>query len=128
MLTFWHKYDFFTDHSYYNHNEDDYGRVYVSDDAGHSGTWTEVGTFGGSQGTWTKVQIDLTAFAGQQRVRLIFRINDREDLNYPGTNRQTDGWYLDNIRLEDLPQDVTIDAIESSSLHHVDLSWSQNHR
>ena len=100
--------------------------MYVSDDAGHSGTWTQIAAYGGTNTTWTKVQLDLTQFAGQQRVRVMFRINDREDLNYPGTNRQADGWYLDDIRIENQPQAVTISPITSSSLHHVDLEWSQN--
>ena len=97
VLTFWHKRAFFTDHSYYNHNEDDYGRVYVSPDNG--GIWYSKAAYGGSSTSWTKETIDLSEFVGMAALKIRFRINDREDLNYPGTNRQADGWYIDDVRV-----------------------------
>ena len=128
VLTFWHKYVFFTDHSYYNHNEDDYGRVYVSDDYGRPGSYVQVASFGGTQNDWTRVVVDLSQFAGKSDVRVMFKIIDRYDLNYTSTNRQRDGWYLDDIRLEELPAMVNLHDIEasSSSMHHAVLAWDAN--
>ena len=100
VLTFWHKYTLFTDHSYYNHNEDDYGRVYVSADYGRPGSYVQVASFGGTQSDWTRVVVDLSQFAGSSTVRVQFKIIDQVDLNYTTTNRQADGWYIDDIRLE----------------------------
>ncbi len=126
VLIFWHKYNMFTDHACCYHNEDDYGRVYISDGSGHSGTWSQVGYYTGSQSAWTRVQIDLSAFAGQSSVRLMFVMDDQTDYGYPGTNRQSDGWHIDDVRVEELPVDVAISPIASSSLHHVDLNWTEN--
>jgi len=126
-LIFWHKYWFYSNHSCCTHNEDDYGRVLISSGYGHSGTWTQLASYGGTQSDWTRVQLDLSQFAGQSAVRVLYQIEDRSDVgNYPGFNGQSDGWYLDDIRMEELPLDVQISPITSSSLHHVTLNWTQN--
>lgn len=124
-LVFWHRYNIFNDHSY-GHNEDDWGRVYVSSDYGRPGSWVNIASYNGSQPTWTRVQLDLSQFAGSPSVRVMFLLDDNVDAANASFNRQADGWYLDDIRLEDLPRAVEINPIVSSSMHHVDLTWSPN--
>jgi hypothetical protein len=127
VLTFWHNYSVYTNHGYHQ-NEDDWIRVYASYGYGHSGTWVQLLGNTSSNGGWTRVQLDMEQFAGKSAVRLIFRLDDNID-NYYATdalNRTSGGWHIDDIRLEELPVDVAINTITSSSLHHVALSWSQN--
>jgi hypothetical protein len=128
ILTFWHHYAMYTNEWYAN--EHDYVRVYASHGYGHSGTWVQLRAETASLGSWTRVQLDMKAFAGpgKSAVRIAFLLDDEWDYyhNPPRNNRVADGWHLDEIRLEEMPEDANLHTIASSSLHHVSLVWDQN--
>ena len=122
VLTFWHKYDLYTNHSYWN--EDDWGKVYVSPDNGR--VWYLMQSWAGSQADWTKVTIDLRQFVGASAVRVRFTLDDNPNLQNTAQNTLRDGWWVDDVRIEELPVAVTLSPITSSSMHHATLVWTQN--
>jgi len=79
-LSFWHHYDI----------EDgyDYGRVQVS---ANGGAWITLVSYDGTQTSWQQVDLDLSAYAGQD---LQFRFILETD--YSVTE---DGWYIDDVML-----------------------------
>jgi carboxypeptidase T len=79
-LSFWHRYDI----------EDgyDYGRVQVS---ANGGAWGSLISFDGLQSSWQQVELDLSAYTGQDlRFRFIL------ETDYSVTE---DGWYIDDVML-----------------------------
>ena len=136
MLTFWHKYDIYNwNRSYesgsgHNHyvEEHDRGRVYVSTFFGKGGTWEQVGSFYGVLNQWTRVQINLSKWVGSSSVRLKFVLDDSQD-TYTSSginNHQREGWYLDDIRIQDSPDEVVLQQPTNVTMHGANLRWSQN--
>ena len=79
QLQFWHKFDI----------EDgwDYGRVQV----GSGGIWNTVASYTGLQADWQLVDLDLTAFAGQElQVRFVLETDQ---------SIVADGWYIDDVTI-----------------------------
>ncbi|MDP6512234.1 MAG: immune inhibitor A, partial [SAR202 cluster bacterium] len=127
QLSFWHKYAFYADTNPCHEWEQDRARVYVSSFFGKSGTWQEVGAYGGTQSSWTQVQIDLTTFAGFTDVRVMFVLDDDEGRCYTTYyKREGDGWHIDDIRLQEAPTDITLNTPTGVTMHDADLAWSQN--
>ncbi len=79
-LSFWHRYDIEDNY--------DYGRVQVS---ANGGGWNSLISFDGEQSTWEQVELDLSAYVGQD---LSFRFILETD--YSVTE---DGWYIDDVML-----------------------------
>jgi len=125
VLTFWHKYSFiYQDNCCWSY-ERDYGRVYVSADHGRPGSWVSLAAYTSSQPDWTRAQLNLTQFAGASTVRIMFVVDDNtESSGRP--NDLSSGWWIDDIRVEELPEPVSLSPIVSSSMHHVELNWTQN--
>jgi hypothetical protein len=99
--------------------------VYASADYGRPGSYVQLAAYTGSNPTWGRVQLDMGQFAGASTVRIMF-VSDDNPESGGRPNDLADGWWLDDIRVEELPEPVTLDPISSSSMHHVDLHWSQN--
>jgi hypothetical protein len=66
----------------------DYGRVELSASGGIS--WTTVATYTGEVLGWVEEQVDLSSYAGQPSVQLLFRLT----ADYQDT---LDGWYVDDV-------------------------------
>ncbi len=128
QLTFWHKYDLIDRVQSYYVNEHDYARVYVSNYYGRPGTWQQVAYYTGTQAEWTQVQIDLTSFSGLNAVRVKFVLDDNRDTDgYSGENNaQSDGWYVDDIRVQDAPRDVVLSKPAAVTMHSANLTWAKN--
>jgi hypothetical protein len=124
VLSFWNKYDIY---SWNNccESEFDYGRIYVSPDNGN--VWHQLSTRNGLSSAWTKVSLDLSQFIGSTELKVRFVIDDNRRNNNPSEARhnQNNGWWIDDIRVEELPNEVFV-TITDESMHNVDLSWSQN--
>ena len=106
QLTFWHKGRSF----YYS------VLVQVSTDAGHNWTTIWGPPYDYNQGNWTQTQIDLTSFRNQ-KVRLRFVVD---------TPDGGDGWYIDDVYIDEAPFDVELYTPTNVTMHGADLSWSQN--
>jgi bacillopeptidase F (M6 metalloprotease family) len=132
QLSFWHKYEIVrcayqssgcgVNNSYYA-SEYDYGRVYISTNKGQPGTWTQVAAFNGNQASWKKELIDLSAFHGQANVRIKFVMSDY--LCSDGTDVRYGGWTIDDVVVEEIPQEVVL-SITASSMNSVSLAWTAN--
>jgi len=111
LLTFWHKYSIYSNHSCCTHNEDDYARVYVSPDNGQ--VWYLMASYGGTAADWTKVSINLGQFVGAAALRVRFVMDDNSDIgSYPGSNGQSSGWWIDDIRVgENLALQALADSV-----------------
>ncbi|MEK7353050.1 MAG: hypothetical protein AABZ77_00905, partial [Chloroflexota bacterium] len=128
QLTFWHKYNIAIPYDG-NDDEHDYGRVYVSNYKGQSGTWQEIANYAGTQSEWVQVQLDLSAYVGLSSVRIKFVLDDnRDNQTYYGGDQshQADGWYIDDIRIQNAPLDVVLAEPANVTMHSADLSWTQN--
>ncbi len=75
----------------------DYGLVEASMDDG--ATWTRVAAFTGTLATFTPARVILDGLAGARNVRLRFRVQS-------DTNTNSDGWYVDDIRVIGRQSDV----------------------
>ena len=132
ILTFWQRYDFFNweDGCWYQY---DYGRIYISPNYGLPGSWTQIYAVGDNQNTtalatWQYVEIDLSSYVGSSTVRIMFVVDDMPDTR-SGCGDQSgagDGWYLDDIRIDNRPTSVTLQPPTNVSMHGADLSWSMN--
>ena len=101
MLSFWHKHNFYYK-DYAHEDENDYGRVYVSTYYGQSQTWETVATYYDQQSDWVHQQIDLSPYAGQSEVRIMFAVVDDYG-RYSSTYyyHQSDGWHIDDVMIAD---------------------------
>ena len=79
-LSFRHRYDL----------EDtfDFGRVWVTTDNGL--TFTQMASYTGVNTNWTQATINLSAFAGQPSVRIVFQL-------VSDGSATRDGWYIDDV-------------------------------
>jgi hypothetical protein len=90
VLTFFHRYELGAASFFPN----DYGHVEVSTDGGL--TWSLLKKYNGNQSTWSYEKLDLSKHTSS-RVRLRFR------LEADGDGGVADGWYLDEVRIEEAP-------------------------
>jgi hypothetical protein len=105
QMTFWHHHELYK-----------YGYVEVSDNYGQSGTYTKLKTYSYTQDDWVQEQVDLSDYAGLSNVRIRFRL-----YNYYGYSGY-DGWYIDDVRIEDAPEDVALSVPTNVTMHGADLS------
>ncbi|MCF8242503.1 MAG: hypothetical protein K9J16_14085 [Melioribacteraceae bacterium] len=128
VLTFYEKHDIWYSTAS-DRPEHDYGRVWISSDFGLPGTWTQLYTVTGATDdpAWQKVEIDLSEYANS-KVRLKFLLDDQRDQNtYHGDQSVVrNGWWIDDIRVENRPRVVTIADPADASMNGVTLNWSQN--
>jgi bacillopeptidase F (M6 metalloprotease family) len=124
QLTFWHKYQI---ENYYSSNYWDYGWVQVSSNHGAEGTYTTIAEFKGSQTTWKQVQLDLSAYQGLNDVRIRFVLHENGNYNYSGWSTVPEGWWIDDVRIENAPTAVTLFEADNVTMHNADLTWSMNH-
>ena len=98
-LTFWHRHSFYYASGSYN-DEVDRGRVYISTDHGHGGTWVQLASYSQSQGDWAQKQLDLTAYRAST-VRIMFVMDDNRDTHSYNSyhNRFGWGWDIDDVRI-----------------------------
>ena len=66
---------------------------------------------------WVLEQLSLAAFAGQASVLVRFRVKTDASV-------VEDGWYVDDIAIDDLPAAVNLDPVSGASKASLDLSWS----
>ncbi len=125
LLSFWHKYQI--ENYPYSYGYQDYAYVQVSNDKGHSGTWTTIATYNGNQSSWTRVSFDISAFAGQPEVRVRFYLYEWNKYFAGGMWNTPQGWWIDDVRIEEAPVDVYLQAIANPTMHNADLKWTQNH-
>ncbi|MGH3056040.1 MAG: choice-of-anchor J domain-containing protein, partial [Gaiellaceae bacterium] len=88
-------------------------QVWVSVEGGHN--WSALGPVANGVSTWNRVQLDLTNYAGLQNVALRFTVT--------GENGR-DGWYIDDVRVDEACPDVFLNPPPALTEHSVDLSWS----
>ncbi len=127
VLTFFQKYDICGGVSGYD-SERDYGRVYISTSYGLPGTWIQIYTVNGSNtGSWQRVELDLSGYE-VPNVRLRFALDDNRDGNNNWGDESTNGngWWMDDIHLENRPAFVTLQTPSDSSLHGATLTWNKN--
>ena len=112
-------------------NEHDRGRIYISNYFGQEGTWQSLATYWGTLNEWTRVTIDIPAtFVGLDSVRIKFVLDDNRDTHTSSgiNNRQRDGWYLDNIRIDERDDvaPAAIDDLEATGFtpSSVELIWT----
>jgi hypothetical protein len=113
QLTFWHHY------ALRGYDPAFYGYVEVSSNYGQSGTYTTLKTYRGRRDTWVQEQVDLSDYVGLSNVRIRFRLYNSGYSGY-------DGWYIDDVRIEDAPEDVFLRVPTNVTMHGADLSWSKN--
>ena len=128
QLTFWHKHTFYVDAGLHD-NEYDTGRVYVSNFYGKSGTWQQLASFTGSLGAWTQVTVDLSSYVGFTNVRVMFVMDDDYGRYYSTYYyRQSDGWYIDDVRIDEVdsaaPDPVSDLSVTGSTASSVSLRWT----
>ena len=94
----------------------DFGLVEASIDGA---VWQAVpaGTFTGNLGNWTRVQLDLSGYAGQPAVYLRFKLSTDVSVI-------RDGWYLDDVYVGEAPIAPALSAPTVNSQTLIDLSWS----
>jgi hypothetical protein len=78
--------------------------------------WQEV-WYGGNQSEFQFVQVDLSSYMGLSGITLMFRNHGRSGY---------DGWYIDDLRIDNAPQDLTLHKASNIEEHAVTLSWTQN--
>ncbi len=94
----------------------DFAYVETSTDGGAS--WSApAATYTGGLGTWSREQIDLSALAGYNDVRVRFRIVTDGTVS-------ADGWYIDDVLIAEAPAAVTMATPSTVAPNSVDLSWS----
>lgn len=128
VLTFYQKYDIWYSTGG-DRPENDLGRVYVSADKGLPGTWKQIYTVKGtSVDNWGKVTLDLKEYE-KSKIRLRFVLDDQRDQN-PGWNGDQsvvkNGWWIDDIRIENRPAFVQLKPPTNVSIGGADISWSKN--
>jgi bacillopeptidase F (M6 metalloprotease family)/fibronectin type 3 domain-containing protein len=93
----------------------DVGTLEISTDGGVSYEPTPLLRITGDHSVWTRQQIDLDAYAGQDDIRLRFRlVTDGSVVK--------DGWYIDDLHVGDRPDSVVLHAVPATNKVH--LSWS----
>jgi hypothetical protein len=94
----------------------DFAHVETSTDGGAS--WSSpTATYSGGQGSWIREQIDLSALAGYNDVRIRFRI-------VTDSTVAQDGWYIDDVLIAEGPAAVTAVTPTTVTPNSVELSWS----
>ncbi|KPA16026.1 serine protease [Candidatus Magnetomorum sp. HK-1] len=106
LLSFWHQYH---SHSTYNTS------VFISSNAGN--TWDLLKTFSGTKNEWEMVQLDISAYAGRTDVSIMFRTKGHSSY---------DGWFLDDIYINNAPKTVTLHTPVNVTEHDIPLTWSKN--
>ena len=93
-----------------------YPYVQISTDSGH--TYTTIwNPYEFNQSAWTQIQLDLSSYRSP-RTRLRFVI-DSQSSAY-------DGWYIDDVYIDEPPPDVELFPPENVTMRGADLSWSQD--
>ena len=98
---------------------------------GQEGTWQQLATYYGTLNEWTRVAIDIPpTFAGLDSVRIKFVLDDNRDTHTSSgiNNHQRDGWFIDNIRIEERDDvaPAAIDDLEATGFtpSSVELIWT----
>ncbi len=107
-LSFWHRYTFEPGF--------DFGRVEISINGGSTWDPTPVRSYSDTA-DWTREQIDLAPWLGQAAVKIRFRVVT------DGTVTQ-DGWYVDDILVDEGPAAVTLGQPSSPTANSLTLGWS----
>ena len=111
QLTFWH---------HYSIGRYDSAHVQIAYYDGQVWHWSTLATYGyGTQDNWQRVQLDLSSYAGQSQVKIRFCLY--ED-SYSGVG---DGWYIDDVAIQEKPQDVTLNTPTNITRHSMDISWTE---
>jgi hypothetical protein len=130
VLTFYHKYDLKRGDDGCAGHETDAGRVYISTNYGLPGSWTYLyGVTGtGHTTSWERVEIDLSQYSGNRDVRFMFVMDEERDQNsYCGDNSGVaNGWWIDDIRIENRTSTVTLYPLLNVSMHGATLVWSKS--
>ena len=89
--------------------------VHISTDQGRS--WIQLARYGGTQVNWNQRQLDLHDYAGLSEVRIRFRLY---------TYSSYDGWYIDDVRIEDSPMPhPQLYTPADVTMHGATISWEQ---
>jgi hypothetical protein len=69
--------------------------------------------------SWERVEIDLSQYSGNRDVRFMFVMDEERDQNsYCGDNSGVaNGWWIDDIRLENRISGVTLNPLTEVSMH-----------
>ncbi len=106
QLSFWHKF----------HSHKDY-RNYVFISANGGQDWVNIWSTYGTQNEWKKVQCDLSAYMGISNVSVKFRTYGHSSY---------DGWYLDDIQIDDAPVNVQLHQPSNIQEHSITLNWTES--
>ena len=109
-------------HHYNTYNSSDRCYVQLGYHDGQSWHWTNVAQYYGSQASWQRVQLDLSSYSGQSQVLIRFLLND----DGVSTSYTGDGWYVDNVAIQDKPQAVTLNTPTIITKHSMDISWTES--
>ena len=106
-------------HKYSIEEEYDYGRVEVSTNGGVNWISAPLAYYTGDLLNWEEEQLDLSAYMGLSRVCVRFRlITDSSVIR--------DGWYIDDVLIDEAPAAPTSLTASSSTPNAVDLSWTDS--
>jgi hypothetical protein len=108
-LAFWHMYGLETSY--------DFGVVEISTDGGAFWNPTPLARYTGSRAAMVREQIDLTAFTGQANLKLRFRLETDSSVIL-------DGWYVDDVRVAEVPAVATLSLAATPTPTSVSLSWT----
>ena len=89
VLTYWQKFALEENH--------DYGYIEINEIG--TSSWFRASFITGTSSTWVQEKLDLSAFAGKQ-------INLRFLLSSDSNNIQSDGWYIDDISINETNSNV----------------------
>ena len=110
QLVFWHRYKL---SGYY-----DYGRVYISTDGGKNFTQLTY-YYNGTQSSFTRVQLDLSPYAGSSQVVIGFMFDgDRYD--------PSDFWEIDDVAIDSAADPILLHTPKNATKHSLDLSWAKS--
>ncbi|ETR73372.1 MAG: hypothetical protein OMM_01006 [Candidatus Magnetoglobus multicellularis str. Araruama] len=78
--------------------------------------WQEV-WYNRSQSDWQFIQVDLSSFMGNSDIALKFKNHG---------SSAYDVWYIDDLRIDDAPQAITLYDPSNITEQSITLSWNQN--
>lgn len=107
QLVFWHH--------YVTERNSDYCNVQVSTDMGQN--YSTLAQYSGEQKEWSQAHVDLSKYIGLPMVWIRFLLTSDSYSIY-------DGWYIDDVQVDEALPDVVLNEPANVSMHSATLKWS----
>jgi hypothetical protein len=108
QLVFWHKYLLET--------EFDFGYAEISLDGGTTWQPARLASYTGAS-DWSREQIDLTAFKGQDNIKIRFRLVTDKTVVW-------DGWTIDDVTIAEPPEEIASLSVGAPLATSLTLNWA----